>query len=415
MPARAFLDRTPAPELPDAGDRVTDTVVPRVLGAIQGPFPGPTLLCVGGLHGNEPAGVRALERVLEVLAPRTGIMRGELVALSGNRSALALSRRYVERDLNRAWTDDRVAALRGGGLPGGHAEDREQIELLRAIEEVVARARGPVYFLDLHTTSGAGGPFTAFGDTLPNRALAGHIPVPMILGLEELVDGTLLAFLSRHGIVGVVYETGQHAEPRAVERAEAGVWLVAAAVGLLPESRFPEAAAARKLLAKDTRHLPRAMEMVYRHPIGPEDDFVMDPGWENFRPVARGEVVASDVRGPVRSPRGGRLLMPLYQKQGEDGFFLIRDFSGFWLRASHLLRTLGVDRHVHWLPGISLDRRWPDAVVVDTRLARWYAVQFLHLLGFRKHEHDGPRMVMRRRRHEDARYVVRGPRPDALR
>ena len=411
----AVLEIPAKPRPADAGDGAEIPPPPRIMGAIQGAFPGPTLLCVGGLHGNEPAGVRALERVLEGLAPRAGIMRGEMVALSGNRSALALSRRFVDRDLNRAWTDERIAALREGGLPGSLVEDREQMELLSAIEEVVARARGPVYFLDLHTTSGAGGPFITFGDTLPNRALAAHIPVPMILGLEELVDGTLLAFLARHGVVGAVYETGQHAELRAVDRAEAGVWLATAAVGLLPERLLPETATARKLLMRDAGHLPRAMEMVYRHHMGPLDGFVMGPGWENFHPVAKGQVVAADVRGPVPAPYQGRMLMPLYQKQGEDGFFIIRDFSPFWLRASHLLRTLGVDRHVHCLPGISVDRRRPDAVVVDTRLARWYAVQFLHLLGFRKHEQDGARLVMRRRRYDDARSVVRGPRPEALR
>lgn len=415
MSDSAILEPPTVPFPADSGHGREHALPPRIMGAIQGAFPGPTLLCVGGLHGNEPAGVRALERVLEALAPRVGVMRGEIVALAGNRSALALSRRFVDRDLNRAWTDERMAALREGGLSGNQVEDGEQMELLSAIEEVVARARGPVYFLDLHTTSGAGGPFITFGDTLPNRALAAHIPVPMILGLEELVDGTLLDFLARHGIVGAVYETGQHGEPRAVDRAEAGVWLAAAAVGLLPEGSLPEAAVARKLLMRDAGHLPKAMEMVWRHPIGPLDAFVMDPGWENFRPVAKGQVVAVDARGPVMAPYQGRMLMPLYQRQGEDGFFIIRDFSAFWLRASHLLRTLGVDRHVHRLPGISLDRRRPDALVVDARLARWFAVRFLHLLGFRKQEEDGARLVMRRRRYDDARYVVRGPRPEALR
>ncbi len=387
----------------------------RVLGRIRGAWPGPTLLCVGGLHGNEPSGLEALERVLERLAPRARAMRGELVALTGNRSALALSRRFVDRDLNRSWTDERIARLKEEGHLGGHTEDREQVELLDAIEAVVADARGPVYFLDLHTTSGGGGPFITFGDTLPNRALAAHIPVPMILGLEELVDGTLLAFLSRHGIVGAVYETGQHSEPRATDRAEAGVWLAAAAVGLLPESLLPEAAAGRKLLKRDTGHLPPAMEMVYRHHIEPLDGFVMDPGYRNFQPVDKGQSVARDVRGPVQVQWGGRILMPLYQAQGEDGFFLIRDFSTFWLRASHILRTLGVDRIVHLLPGISLDPGRPDTVVVNRRVARWFSLQFLHLLGFRKEEDAGTMMLLRRRRYDDARYVVHGPRPEALR
>lgn len=341
-------------------------------------------------------------------------MRGDFVALAGNRSALALSRRFVDRDLNRAWSDDRIDRLRGARDVGVSAEDREQMELLDAIEAVVEEARGPVYFLDLHTTSGFGGPFTTFGDTLSNRELAAHIPVPMILGLEELVDGTLLAFLGGHGIVGVAYESGQHDEPRAVDRAEAGIWLTVATVGLVEQALLPEATEGWKLLAHDSGHLPKAMEMTYRRDIGPLDGFVMDPGYENFQPVKAGQVVAKDVHGPVHIERDARILMPLYQTQGEDGFFLIREFSTFWLRASYILRSLRVDRWVHRLPGVSLDAGMPDAVVVDKRVARWGAQQLFHLLGFRKHEDAGPRLVMRRRRFDDVRYVVRGPKPERL-
>lgn len=408
---------TAAAAAPAAGDGEADVLLPRVLGTVRGAWPGPTLLCVAGLHGNEPAGVEAVRRVLERLPARAGLMRGDFVALSGNRSAISLSLRYVDRDLNRAWTDERIEALRTGRAEGEHAqvEDREQAELLHAIEDAVARARGPVYFLDLHTTSGKGGPFITFGDTLPNRALASQIPVPMILGLEELVDGTLIAFLARHGIVGAVYETGQHAEPRAADRAEAGVWLALSAVGLLPERLLPEAASGRKLLTRDTSHLPRAMEMVYRHHVEPLDGFVMDPGYQNFQPVRKGQAVATDVRGRVAVEYDGRVLMPLYQRQGQDGFFIVRDFSPFWLRASYVLRTLGVDRHLHRLPGIEADPARPDALVVDRRVARWFALQFLHLLGYRRVEEEGARLVVRRRRYDDARYVVRGPRPEALR
>jgi predicted deacylase len=388
--------------------------VDRVIGRIQGSRPGPTLLCVGGLHGNEPAGVEGLRRVLAQLAPRADLMRGDFVALAGNRSALALGRRFVDRDLNRAWSDERIERLREANGTGASAEDREQIELLEAIEAVVEDASGPVYFLDLHTTSGFGGPFTTFGDTLANRELAAHIPVPMILGLEELVDGTLLAFLGGHGIVGVAYESGQHDEPRAVDRAEAGIWLAVGAVGLLEESRIPEATEGWKLLAHDSGHLPRAMEMTYRRDIGPLDSFVMEPGYQNFQPVKAGQVVAHDVHGPVRIERDARILMPLYQKQGDDGFFLIREFSPFWLRASYVLRSLRVDRWIDRLPGVALDPDMPDAVVVNKRVARWGAQQLFHLLGFRKHEDAGTRLVMRRRRFDDVRYVVRGPKPERL-
>jgi succinylglutamate desuccinylase len=386
----------------------------RILGRVRGPRPGPTLLCVGGLHGNESAGVHALRRVLDRIRPRTGEVQGELVGVVGNERALAAGRRFVDRDLNRAWTEERLARIRREGPSEHDAEDREQLELLETIEAVVEEARGPVYVLDLHTTSGFGGSFSTFGDTLPNRDFAAHIPVPMVLGLEELVDGTLLAFLGYHGLVAVAFESGQHDEPEAVDRAEAAVLVALTGVGLLPRPRLPEASRAWKRLAREYRHLPRALEMRARHHVREGDGFRMEPGYRNFQEVRPGEVLARDARGEVLASEGGRILMPLYQEQGDDGYFLVREFSSFWLWAASALRRLRVDRVAHWLPGVRRDPADPHGVVVDKRVARWYALQLFHLLGFRKHEDAGKRLVMRRRRFDEARFVGRGPKPERL-
>jgi succinylglutamate desuccinylase len=369
---------------------------------------------VGGLHGNEPAGVLALRSVLKSLEPRASELSGDFVALVGNVSALAMGRRFLDRDLNRAWTEERLERLRERASMNGAAEDREQVELLATIEGFVARARGPVYVLDLHTTSGPGGPFSAFGDTLPNRAFASHIPVPMILGLEELVDGTLLTFLGHHGLVAVTFESGQHQEPMAVTRAEAGIWVAVAAAGLIPQDRLPEAAKGWKLLNRESGRLPRVMEMRYRHDVSDGDGFRMAPGFRNFQSVDEGEVIASDLEGSVEVPEASRVLMPLYQEQGEDGFFLVRDIAPFWLWASSALRRLRVDRIAHWLPGVHRNGV-EDAVLVDKRVARWFALEFFHLLGFRMHEDAGSRLVMRRRRFDEARFVRKGPPPEELR
>jgi len=385
----------------------------RILGRIRGARPGPTLLCVGGLHGNETAGVRALRKALERLGPRKAEMTGELVGIVGNARALAVGRRFVDRDLNRAWTEERLARIRSEG-PSDDAEDQEQLALLDTIERVVEEARGPVYVLDLHTTSGNGGSFSAFGDTLPNRDFAAHIPVPMVLGLEELVEGTLLAFLGYHGLVGVVFESGQHDEPAAVDRAEAAILIALTAVGLLSRDRLPEASEAWKRLHREYRHLPRALEMRVRHDVGVGDGFVMEPGYLNFQRIEEGEVLARDSGGLIKASESGRILMPLYQEQGDDGFFLVREFSAFWLWAASALRRLKVDRIAHWLPGVNLHPRVPDGVVVDKRVARWYALQLFHLLGFRKHEDAGDRLVLRRRRFDEARFVRRGPPPEHL-
>jgi hypothetical protein len=356
---------------------------------------GPTLLVVAGLHGNEPAGVRAVERVGARLEARAGELRGRILCLVGNRAALARGLRFVDRDLNRAWTPRRVAALRNGGVVRT-SEDIEQKEILAELDRVLAEAPGPVFVLDLHTTSGDGGPFSTIADTLRNRSLALSLPVPLVLGLEELVEGTLHEYLGQRGCVTLAFESGQHQEAEAEGRAEAGLWLVLAAAGLLPEASIPELTAARKRLGRAGRGLPRVLEMRHRHGLVADDGFRMRPGYRNFQRVQRGEVVADDGSGPISMPESARILMPLYQVQGEDGFFVVREFRPFWLHLSYGLRRMGIRRWAHWLPGVSLHPDRPGALVVNRRVARWFALHFLHLLGYRRHEDDGTRLVVLR-------------------
>jgi succinylglutamate desuccinylase len=234
-------------------------------------------------------------------------------------------------------------------------------------------------------------------DALRNRELALALPVPLVLGLEEMVEGTLHDYMGERGVVTVAFESGQHEEPRAVDRAEAAVWITMASTGVARAEDLPDYQGAVERLRRDSLHMPRAVEMRYRQHVTSEDGFQMRPGYRNFEPVGKGEVVATDRRGPVRTREAGRILMPLYQAKGNDGFFLVREFRPFWLRLSAQLRTLGVDRYVHWLPGVRRHPDEPDSLVVDRRVARWYALQVLHLLGFRREVEVGRTLVVQRR------------------
>ena len=362
------------------------------------------LIVVAGLHGNEPAGVQACQRVLAQLASRSAqvlpgrapALAGQLVGVSGNRQALARGVRFVDRDLNRAWSAQRISAMRAGG-PVQTAEDVEQRELLACLDELLGGHEGPVHVLDLHTTSGSGGAFTTTADSLANRALAVQLEVPLVLGLEELLEGTLHDYLDTQGCNAVVFEAGQHDDPMSIERAEAAIWLMLAATGVLPSGRNRQVSTARARLKREARDRPAVVEMRYRHPVAPDDHFEMVPGFGNFDRIKRGQPLARDRDGQVRAPTRGRILMPLYQAQGEDGYFIVREFRPFWLAVSAVLRERGVDRWVHRLPGIRVSDHRPDMLVVNRRVARWYALQLLHLLGYRRHRAEGDTLVVTRR------------------
>lgn len=372
----------------------------RIIGRWRGEAPGPTLICIGGVHGNEPAGVEALRRVFTDLSTRRPASRGELLGLAGNLSALARRRRYVTRDLNRLWSEERVAA-RISNRQSLISEEREMLQLLDELVAAAKRASGPIYVLDLHTTSGSGAPFIVLGDTLRNRRFALQFPVPTILGLEEHIDGTLSEFLTNRGFVAIAVEAGQHQSPDAVRHAEAAVWTALRSVGILVDRDSPPTArTGREILAHAAGAMPRVFEILYRHAISTDDEFRMEPGLRNFDRVTPGQVLARDRHGEIRSRWHGRLVMPLYQRLGSDGFFIARRVLPFWLWLSSSLRCLRLDSILHWLPGVRRHPNRPRTLVLDRRFARWRAMEVLHLLGYRKVRVFGDLLLVSRRRHD---------------
>ena len=369
----------------------------RLLGRYTSGRPGPTVVVCGGLHGNEPSGVLAAQRVLSRLDENRPPLRGELVALAGNLGALAANRRFVQSDLNRTWIRDRIAELRRNA-DSGNVEEREMCSLLEVIEATAARATTPLVVLDLHTTSGKSPPFVLVSDRLPNRPIAFALPGPVILGLEETVDGTLLEFMTEAGHRAIVIEGGQHADPASVDNHEAAIWLGLVAAGALDADDVPDHARMRRRLREATRGLPRVVELRHRHSITEENGFVMEPGFVGFQPVQQGDLLARHAAGEIRAPESGRILMPLYQDLGSEGFFLVRRVSRVWLVLSAALRRLHLHVLLPLLPGVRRDPENQNALRVNPAVARWFVVEIFHLFGYRRRRADGDRLVFSRRR-----------------
>jgi len=358
---------------------------------------GPRLVCVAGVHGNEPAGVAALERIFATLDAGGEPLLGGLVAFAGNLAALAAGRRFLERDLNRMWRERVLRRVRGGSRES--REDYELAELDATLGRALDEADGPVYLLDLHTTSGSGPAFAVLDDSLPNRRFALAFPVPLVLGLEEELVGTMVFDLSARGVTALAFEGGRHDDPESVDRCEAAVWLALEAIGALPRALRPRADAARQRLRASRGRMPQLVEVLYRHRIVGADHFRMHPGFASFDPVGEGQPLATDRNGVVVSPFGGRLLMPLYQPLGDDGFFLARPVPRFWFEISATLRRLRFDRLLGLLPGVRRHSTVADTYIVHRGIARFLVREIFHLLGFRRLD-AGPRHFVFSRRPE---------------
>jgi len=383
-------------------ERASPLVKPgeHLIASVRGSLPGPTLLILGGIHGNEPAGLLAADRVLQPIEELKAKLRGEVVLLRGNTRALERKVRYIHGDLNRQWTVDNVRKSESGNRAGPEmSEFLEQRELFATIREAVGRARGDVYFVDLHTTSAQGKPFATVGDTLRNRRFAMCFPVTIVLGLEEQIDGTLLEYINNLGAITMGFEAGQHDAITSVDHHEALIWNATIATGNFLRDDLPEFDHYRFLLnrAGDGR---RVVEVRHRHSIVPEDRFQMEPGFRNFHPVRRGQVVARDRRGDIAARETGLILLPLYQKLGDDGFFLGREVKRFWLDLSAILRKLKVGHYIHLLPGVRRDPLNENFFIINTRIARILPLQIFHLLGFRRRRWIGKELVVSRRSYD---------------
>jgi len=379
----------------------------RIIGDIQGEHPGPTVVFIGGIHGNEPSGVIAIQRVFDFLQQQQLTLCGRVLGIAGNMAALASSQRFLSTDLNRIWNQDFFRRYHQGCRFEASEvnEYREACEVFDIIAPLLTTPHNPtagnpnqgLYFFDLHTTSAETVPFIAINDQLDNRRMALKFPVPTVLGIEEYLRGPLLSYINDIGPVAMAYEAGQHDEPISTDLHYAFIIKSMVLTGVLQVNQVPAFDAMSHLIKESTTGKRGIFEVIHRHPVKPDDQFMMLPGFKNFMEITKGQQIANDLKGPVLAPKSGRIFMPLYQPEGEDGFFIVRAVPYQALQLSSMLRRFNFERFLERLPGISRSPSEPDALIVNKGIAFFMASQIFHLLGYRRKRDEGKTMTFVRR------------------
>jgi hypothetical protein len=222
--------------------------------------------------------------------------------------------------------------------------------------------------------------------------------IPVILGLEETIGGTIQEYYGERGYVSVAIEGGQHHDPATPDHLESALWIALVSEGFVDERHVPDVAKHRARLRSITRGLPSVVEVVHRHGRREQDAFKMIDGFRNFSPVRRGQPVARDRDGEIHAAFDGMIILPNYQMVGNDGFFLGRRVRRFWLRLSTLVRRLRLDHLLPLLPGVRSHPADGMVLLVNPEITRWKVLKIFHLLGFRMCGREGGRLVFRRRR-----------------
>ncbi|WP_193309493.1 succinylglutamate desuccinylase/aspartoacylase family protein [Halorubrum halophilum] len=132
----------------------------------------PEVAVVGGIHGDEPCGARAVRRLLDADPDVERPVR----LIVANEAALDAGVRYLDADLNRAFPGDPDAAAH---------EKRLAADLLDALAGCSTLA--------IHSTQSYAEPF-AVVDSMDEvaRAVAPHLPVDTVIQTDAFTEGRLI-------------------------------------------------------------------------------------------------------------------------------------------------------------------------------------------------------------------------------
>ncbi len=310
----------------NSGTTVAEKLI-RVIGLIEGPVSGPTVVALGGMHGNEPAGVEALERVIENLEPKAHLFKGKFLALRANLAALQQVVRFIDEDMNRIWFPSIIDKIRRTPKEQLESSERREIkELLRILDKFLPEeSASPVIFADLHSFSAEGNMFAITARKEAHISLFAKLHVPLIFGIEKTLRGAALSYYQELGHATFALEGGQHQNSVTVKNNAAAMLAMLDEVGCLDTTDLPAFEQHETYLAEQNKQLPGQVELVYQHMIEEGDHFAMRPDFKNFQEVREGEWLATDKNGKIKAQCSGYLLMPLYQEQGNDGFFIAQE------------------------------------------------------------------------------------------
>ncbi len=357
----------------------------RIIGKYIGKINGPTIVFFAGIHGNEKAGVIALQKVFKNIFEHK--KKGNIYGIVGNIKALNENKRFIDNDLNRLWTKSQLESLKT--KTNLNSEEQEQKELYVLIENILNTHQSqPIYFIDLHTTSSKTLPFITINDALINRKFSKLFPVPIVLGIEEYLNGPLLSYINQLGYVSLGFESGQHNDKEAITNCIAFINLALVYTKIISVKKIIGYPIYFNQLRTNSEDLTKIFEVVFLHRISENETFNMLPGFKSFQIINKGLPLANNNSHTIKSVYKGRLFMPLYQKQGKEGFFIIRKIAPIFLKLSEILRRLKIDSLLILLPGVSWETKEKQVLKVNIKIARFFAKSLFHLLGYRSQTID---------------------------
>jgi hypothetical protein len=263
--------------------------------------PGPTLLILGAVHGNEQCGTRAILQLQQALdTAQVELKQGRLLLIPiVNPQAYQRNVRFVERNLNRY--------LYPKPQPQAYEDFLDPILCHWLTQADVV--------LDLHSYTSPGGPFVFLGeDVKAERDFALSLGVnDFIYGWQQAYDAPTLdaaaaeqaklesmgttEYARQQGAIAVTLECGQHLNADAADVAYQAMINALGFLNMLDHAVVARAAQPRCV---------RMQRVFYR----PEQAIFAKP-WRHFDAVKTGEAMATLADGStIDAPANGYIVLP---------------------------------------------------------------------------------------------------------
>jgi succinylglutamate desuccinylase len=257
---------------------------------LRGPKPGHHVCLIGGTHGNEPSGAKAIERFHQWLQKgQLRLTSGKVSLIMGNPEAFLADRRYLDEDLNRAF----------GRRDASSIEGRRAC----AIEAYLASQQDLAFVLDLHSVSIGNFKLLAYeADSFPSVALFNKLsPLSIHFAFHsEHLPGSLIGAAGKLGATGLIIECGNHQCSDGINTAYDHILRVLQHFNMLENDLWPDIATNDQICQ---------YESIQAIKPGINFTFLID-GVETGTQLVKGQVYAKDDARAHVAPENSYLVVP---------------------------------------------------------------------------------------------------------
>ncbi|MBP6981874.1 succinylglutamate desuccinylase/aspartoacylase family protein [Candidatus Gracilibacteria bacterium] len=248
---------------------------------------GKNILILGSIHGDEPCGSRAIEKIREaILSGKISIQNGKITCIPyANFEAYTKSKRQITENLNRIF---------------GSRKSGDIYDIAKGIEKEILEND---FILDLHSFSSGLESFI-FNDynTEEINTMIRSIPIEYVMTgwvnlYEESEEMDTIGFAKQHGKIGITIECGENTDPESERNAYDSIISILVSSGNIRTGNKKQS---HKQLWIHVDTIVKKEE---------EGSFIKE--WKNFDRVKKGQLIGRYEGGNIiHAPYDGIMIMP---------------------------------------------------------------------------------------------------------